>query len=141
MLIIFFSKTGIIQTTRPLDREDVAVFVLTIEARDHGTPSRNATCIVQVNVLDANDNAPNLGTIRANVTEERPAGEFVTRIVARDPDQGMNAVVEYALTIHGNQSLKIDATTGVVTTRVKFDYEEKRQHIFKIIATDKGMRS
>ena len=91
-----------------------------------------------MNVLDLNDNSPRLDTIVANVSEEQPRGEFVTRIVAKDPDQGRNGEVEYSLTIRGNQSLKIDAKTGDVITRVKFDYEEQKNHTFQIIATDKG---
>jgi hypothetical protein len=91
-----------------------------------------------VNVLDLNDNSPRLDTIVANVTEEKPKGEFVTRIVAIDPDQGRNGEVEYSLTIRGNQSLKIDAKTGDVITRVKFDHEEQKNDTFQIIATDKG---
>ena len=74
----------------------------------------------------------------ANVTEEQPKGEYVTRVIAIDPDQGRNGEVEYSLTIRGNQSLKIDPKTGVVTTRVKFDYEEQKNHTFQVIATDKG---
>ncbi len=74
----------------------------------------------------------------ANVTEEQPKGERVTQVIAIDPDQGRNGEVEYSLTIRGNQSLKIDPKTGVVTTRVKFDYEEQKNHTFQVIATDKG---
>ena len=74
----------------------------------------------------------------ANVTEEQPKGERVTQVIAIDPDQGRNGEVEYSLTIRGSQSLKIDPKTGVVTTRVKFDYEEQKNHTFPVIATDKG---
>lgn len=76
-----------------------------------------------------------------NVTEEKPAGEFVARIAATDYDSGRNGEVRYSLTVRGNQSLKIDPKSGVVTTRVKFDYENEKNHTFKIIATDKGKMS
>jgi hypothetical protein len=136
---VCFLYQGIVETTKALDREDIASFLITIEARDHGNPSRNSTALLRVNVVDLNDNSPSLDTVIANVTEEQPKGEFVTRIVAIDSDQGMNGEVEYSLTIRGNQSLKINPKTGVITTRVKFDYEEQRNHTFKIIATDKGI--
>ena len=94
-----------------------------------------------MNVLDANDNPPSLDTVIANVTEERPKGEFVTQIKAIDSDQGTNGEVEYSLNIRGNQSLKIDPKTGRITTKVKFDYEEQRNYTFEIIATDKGKQT
>ena len=74
----------------------------------------------------------------ANVTEEQPKGQYVTRVVAMDSDQGRNGEVEYNLTIRGLRSLNIDPKTGVITTKVKFDYEEQRIHTFIVIATDKG---
>ena len=138
LLNVYFVLIGIVETTKPLDREDVPSFLLTIEARDHGSPSRNSTVVLQVNVKDANDNSPRLGTVIANVTEEQPKGIFVTRILATDPDLGESGEVEYNLTIRGNQWLNIDRKTGNVTTKVKFDYEAQRQHTFKVIATDKG---
>ena len=136
---IFFLQ-GIVRTTKSLDREDIASFDITIIAKDQGNPSRNSTTILKVNVLDANDNSPRLDNIVANVTEEQPKGQFVTRVVAVDPDEGMNGEIEYSLTIRGSQALNIDPKTGVITTKVKFDYEEQRSHTFKIIATDKGKK-
>lgn len=136
---MFFLLKGVVKTTGPLDRELIPSFLITIEARDQGNPSRNSTALLQVNVLDANDNSPRLDTVVANVTEEQPTGEFVTRIVAVDSDLGKNGEIKYSLTIRGEQSLRINPDTGEVTTRVKFDYEQKRNHTFKIIATDKGI--
>ena len=135
-----FLLQGTVRTTKSLDREDIASFDITIIAKDQGNPSRNSTTILKVNVLDANDNSPRLDNIVANVTEEQPKGQFVTRVVAVDPDEGMNGEVEYSLTLRGTQSLNIDPKTGVITTKVKFDYEEQRNHTFKIIATDKGKK-
>ena len=136
--VSFLPLQGIVETTKPLDREDIASFHITIIAEDQGKPSRNSTAVLVVNVLDANDNSPRLDTIMANVTEEQPKGQYVTRVVAMDSDQGRNGEVEYNLTIRGLQSLNIDSKTGVITTKVKFDHEEQRIHTFIVIATDNG---
>ena len=79
-----------------------------------------------------------LATLWANVTEEQPKGLFVTRVVANDADEGMNAEIEYKLQSNGKQFLKINSTTGVVTTLVLFDFEVQRNHTFKVTASDKG---
>ena len=96
---------------------------------------------VFVKVVDANDNAPRFQFVpyRANVTEEQPEGQFVTRISAVDSDEGRNAEVEYKLaTQQGDKMLKIDPQSGVITTRVLFDYENEKVFTFKVTASDKG---
>ena len=44
--------------TRSLDYETVKEYVITVEARDGGTPSLSSTCVVKVLIVDANDNRP-----------------------------------------------------------------------------------
>lgn len=41
-----------------LDRETTPLYRLTVEARDHGFPVRSAVAVVTVNVVDVNDNPP-----------------------------------------------------------------------------------
>lgn len=92
-------------------------------------------------VLDANDNAPRFQNLPywANVTEEKPKGEFVARVSAVDSDDGRNAQIEYKLaTQRGEKMLQIDSKTGVITTRVLFDYENENVYTFKVTASDKG---
>lgn len=95
-----------------------------------------------MNVLDTNDNAPQflLPSFQGNATEEGPKEQFVTRIFAIDSDEGRNAEIEYKLaTQRAEQILKIDKQTGVIRTRVTFDYEEQDVHTFKVTAFDKGI--
>ena len=108
-------------------------------AKDLGTPSQNSTASLTVTVLDANDNAPKFdpNSLRANVTEEIPV-QYVTTVVATDADEGVNAEIEYHLESIATQFLEINSTTGVVTTKARFDFEVQKNHTFKVIATDKG---
>ena len=130
-----------ISTIVALDREDIPSFTINIRAKDLGSPSRNSTTFLTVTVSDANDNFPEFdsASLSANVTEERPKGEFVTRLVAKDLDIGPNAEIEYKLDSNAKQFLKIDSQTGTVTTLVPFDFEVQRNHSFKVIASDKGI--
>jgi len=43
---------------RALDYETVREYIITVEARDGGTPSLSSTCVVRVLIVDANDNRP-----------------------------------------------------------------------------------
>lgn len=115
-----------------------------IEASDLGSPNfRQSTVNLFVNVLDTNDNAPRflLHSLQGNVTEEGPKEQFVTRIFAVDSDEGRNAEIEYKLaTQRGEQILTIETQTGVIRTRVTFDYEQQKVHTFKVTAFDKGIQ-
>ena len=50
--------SGVLSLARPLDFETTPQYIMTVEARDGGTPSLRNTAIVKVNVTDANDNTP-----------------------------------------------------------------------------------
>lgn len=52
--------TGSIRLKSPLDFEKEATFVLTVEARDSGVGSLPAYAQVEIDVLDVNDNAPEI---------------------------------------------------------------------------------
>lgn len=132
--------TGVISTTVALDRESVPSFSVIVVAKDLGNPSRNSSTTLTVTVLDANDNPPkfDVPSLTANVTEERPPGQFVTRVVATDPDDGANAEIEYKLESNAKEFLNIDPKTGIVNTSARFDFEARRNYTFKVIASDKG---
>ena len=51
-------RTGRIRTTRPLDREEQAVYRLVIVVRDDNGAPGSATATITVTVVDVNDNAP-----------------------------------------------------------------------------------
>ena len=57
-MLFYYLKTGIITLQQALDYETLREYVLTVEARDGGTPSLSSTAMVKVNVTDANDNIP-----------------------------------------------------------------------------------
>lgn len=57
-LLSINSKSGVIQTAAELDRENTSLIRLKVVAQDHGTPPLTSTALFELNVLDANDNAP-----------------------------------------------------------------------------------
>uniref|UniRef100_A0A8C7EFB6 Cadherin domain-containing protein n=1 Tax=Nothoprocta perdicaria TaxID=30464 RepID=A0A8C7EFB6_NOTPE len=85
--------TGEIRSIRPLDREKLSQYTLTIKASDKGTPLQSTTVKVVINILDENDNAPRFSQIfSASVPENAPLGFTVTRVTTSDEDVGVNAV-------------------------------------------------
>ena len=71
------TKTGLIQTARSLDREQVATFNLLVEANDEDANS--GTTRLQIIVTDINDEAPQFleTAYFARVTENSPQGTQV----------------------------------------------------------------
>ena len=71
------TKTGLIQTARSLDREQVATFNLLVEANDEDANS--GTTRLQIIVTDINDEAPQFLEVAyfARVTENSPQGTQV----------------------------------------------------------------
>lgn len=90
-------QTGAITTTKPLDRELMAGYLLTVTAKDGGIPSMSDTTDVEISVTDVNDNAPTfdaqqyLGAVREDVL----IGTSVLKVTATDNDMGLNGRVSF----------------------------------------------
>ncbi|XP_026528519.1 cadherin-23, partial [Notechis scutatus] len=122
-----------------LDRENIAFYNLTIEARDRGVPSLSSTVMVGLNVLDVNDNDPILLNLPTNLTisEIAPISSFVTRILAKDVDSGRNALLTFSITA-GNRdnAFYINSTTGIVYVNRPLDRERVSEYRLTITVKD-----
>lgn len=108
--------SGIIQLEKHLDREQQAVYTLTLKAVDQGLPRKlTATGTVVVSVLDINDNPPvfEYREYGATVSEDILVGTEVLRVYAASRDIEANAEITYSI-ISGNEHGKfsIDSKTG-----------------------------
>ncbi|XP_066185590.1 protocadherin alpha-6-like [Sylvia atricapilla] len=88
-------KTGEIHLTGALDFEEVSIFDFRIEARDHGTPPLSGHCSVELQVLDVNDNAPEVRvtSLSVPVSEDAAVGTVVALLSVSDRDSGANGRV------------------------------------------------
>ncbi|XP_075932650.1 cadherin-23 isoform X2 [Anarhichas minor] len=122
-----------------LDRETTAFYNITVTARDLGTPSRNSSVVVGVNVRDINDNDPVLLNLpyNTNVSEGATIHTSVARVQARDADSGRNALLTYNITA-GNQdgAFYINDTTGVVQVNRPLDRERVAEYTLTITVKD-----
>ena len=62
------------------------------------------------------------------------------KVSATDLDSGTNGEVQYVLlyAVDVNSKFVVDSTTGSISTKAKLDYEQIRQHVLYIEASDKG---
>uniref|UniRef100_A0A672UFU7 Protocadherin alpha subfamily C, 2 n=1 Tax=Strigops habroptila TaxID=2489341 RepID=A0A672UFU7_STRHB len=88
-------KSGEIRLTGPLDFETVALYDLHVKARDQGTPPLSGHCKVVVEVLDVNDNAPEVWvtSLSVPVPEDAAVGTVVALLSVSDRDSGANGRV------------------------------------------------
>ncbi|NXM44886.1 PCDA8 protein, partial [Gymnorhina tibicen] len=88
-------NTGEIHLTAALDFEEVSIFDFRIEARDQGTPPLSSHCSVELEVLDVNDNAPEVWvtSLSVPVPEDASVGTVVALLSVSDRDSGANGRV------------------------------------------------
>ncbi|XP_053677409.1 protein dachsous [Anopheles nili] len=137
--------TGDITTRDSLDRETKAHYDLVVEARDQGTPYRSSRVSVRIQILDVNDNAPDIVDPQEDVVsvrEEQPIGTEVVKVRAIDRDNGQNASISYSI-LKGRDSdgysmFSIDAISGIIRTKISLDHEEKTIYRLAVAATDNG---
>ncbi|XP_029402618.1 protocadherin alpha-7 isoform X8 [Mus pahari] len=85
-----------------IDFEESKAYKIPLEARDKGLPPLIGHCTVLVEVVDANDNAPQLtvSSLSLPVSEDSQPGRVVTLISVFDRDSGANGQVTCSLTPH-----------------------------------------
>uniref|UniRef100_A0A8B9TAU6 Cadherin domain-containing protein n=1 Tax=Anas platyrhynchos TaxID=8839 RepID=A0A8B9TAU6_ANAPL len=92
-------QTGEIRLRGSLDFEEVRLYELQIEAQDKGTPPLSGHCEVVVEVLDVNDNAPEVWvtSLSVPVPEDASVGTVVALLSVSDRDSGANGRVRCAV--------------------------------------------
>ncbi|KAM8798907.1 protocadherin alpha-6-like [Eudromia elegans] len=92
-------NSGVISVSGELDFEDVPLYRLQVDATDRGMPPLSGHCKVVVEVLDVNDNAPEVWvtSLSVPVSEDAPLGTVVALLSVSDRDSGANGRVRCAL--------------------------------------------
>ncbi|XP_046839069.1 protocadherin Fat 4-like [Xenia sp. Carnegie-2017] len=145
--LVINNETGEISTSRPLDREKVSQYFLTVKAIDHGKPSLQGRTNVTINVLDVNDVIPNFNksSYSASVPEDTTKGTSIDCIVqAVDMDDGPAGAVTYELESEGNiedgnHVFSIGSITGEVKTATSLNFEKRRNFTVTVTACDNGV--
>ncbi|XP_050819034.1 protocadherin alpha-13-like isoform X8 [Gopherus flavomarginatus] len=87
--------TGEIRVNGELDFEDTNLYEVRVQASDRGNPPMVGQCTILVEILDVNDNAPELAvtSLSLPVPEDAPSGTVVALISVSDRDSGDNGKV------------------------------------------------
>ena len=120
------STSGEVLVASRLDRELSSSLIITIAARDLGSPPLEDTIDIIIILEDVNDYVPtfiNLPYV-GSVTEELLSIVSVVTVEAMDLDEGPEGVVNYSIVWQSSGQFSIDAITGELQTNGTLDREE-----------------
>ncbi|XP_058065437.1 fat-like cadherin-related tumor suppressor homolog [Anopheles bellator] len=134
-------ESGIVTLAKPLDREQKAVYNLSVSATDLGHPPLSNAAVLIINVQDINDNPPEFTSKHyfASVPEINSIGSEILKVLATSKDTGINAEISYSI-IGGNEHRKfaINNRTGILALADTLDYERAKDYFLTIQAVDGG---
>lgn len=135
------SKSGEIRVKGDVDYEKGNAYHITVQARDGGSPAMEGSCNVIVEIIDVNDNAPEvtLTSLTSSIREDSAPETVIALISARDLDFGVNGEVK--LTIPPGLPFKLNSAFGMhysLTTAGHLDREAVPEYTVVIRATDGG---
>lgn len=129
--------SGAVTILKQLDYDIIQEYHLNVTAYDLGFKSKSATAMLKVTLTDINDNAPifNQTEYNAYLPENLPPNSSVYKMIATDRDSPKNAIIHYSI-IEGNgrDYFAIDITSGVITSKISFDFEEENMYVLDILA-------
>ena len=137
--------SGVVTYNGGLSYEVSSSYVVVVQAKDEGTPSMSSTQSVTINIINVNEFNPKF-VIKPSkhmytkaIHENTGINSEVLTVTANDKDAGIFGKVTYSiLQSFSLYPFKINASTGVVSTTGKLDYEVKKEYNFVVIAADGG---
>nr|XP_046262322.1 protocadherin alpha-3-like [Scatophagus argus] len=135
------SKTGAILVKGQIDYEENPAFEIHAQASDKGQPPMSTDCKVLVEVVDLNDNAPEITvtSLLNTVKEDAEGGAAIALVSVLDKDGGENGVVKAV--IANDVPFKLDTNYKNYYSLVvngPLDRETKARYNVTIVATDGG---
>ncbi|XP_061755521.1 protocadherin gamma-C5-like [Nerophis ophidion] len=135
------SETGEIFLKGQLDYEKAVSYKIEVIAKDKGLPVMESHCRVQIDVIDVNDNAPEiiLTSEPQPVREDAPRGSVVALLTSRDADSANNSKVTLQLPKISPFTLKPSFSNSYeLVTSGALDRESVSEYKIEITATDSG---
>lgn len=137
-----FSKRSLRYKYTQLESSPENTYSLTILATDNGKPPMSSECLVTVNVVDANNNAPKFEErdYLSPVPEEAKSNQRLLKVTAKDvQDFGVNAEIIYSIVGgNGTKNFAIDKNSGWITLTDPVSGIGKIYNL-RVRATDKGV--
>uniref|UniRef100_A0A3B5M7Z7 Cadherin 18 n=1 Tax=Xiphophorus couchianus TaxID=32473 RepID=A0A3B5M7Z7_9TELE len=139
-------SSGVIRTTQPLDREDIPWHNITVMASEVDNPSLLRHVPVTVQVLDMNDNPPEIATNEeVIVCESSKLDQLIQTVTAVDKDDFANGqrfsfALPSQLPVNPNFTLKDngDSTANIIARRRRFNHLTQELYELPIVVWDGG---
>uniref|UniRef100_A0A3P8PES3 Cadherin domain-containing protein n=1 Tax=Astatotilapia calliptera TaxID=8154 RepID=A0A3P8PES3_ASTCA len=135
--------TGEIRVKGGIDFENMEVYKLDVHATDKGQPPMSTNCRVIINVLDLNDNKPEIEVTSLSkiVSEDSKPGTVVALISITDQDAGLNGKVICSISDNVPFDLKPSFQDNMYSLVIKhkLDRESVSHYDVTITATDCGV--
>ncbi|XP_030621284.1 protocadherin alpha-2-like [Chanos chanos] len=143
-MFVIDSFTGVITVNGNLDYEENSAFEIRAQVRDQGHSPRSSHCKILVEVVDVNDNAPEISvtSLMSPVQEDSATGTVVALVTITDKDDGKNGLATVELS--GSVPFKLKSPyKNYYSLEVKgpLDRESVSQYNITITATDEGTPS
>ncbi|KAG8133026.1 hypothetical protein E2320_010866, partial [Naja naja] len=136
------SQTGEIRTKVLLDYEEANAYEIAIYIKDKGSPAMEGHCNIRVELVDVNDNSPEImmTTLSSSVQEDAPIGTVIALIQAKDNDSEENGQVCLEIPRHVPFKL-VSSFKGhySLVTNGPLDREKTAGYSITIKATDSGI--
>ncbi|XP_043925796.1 protocadherin gamma-C3-like [Protopterus annectens] len=135
------SATGVITLNGSVDFEDTSRYELYILATNKGPRSEVALCKILVEIIDLNDNGPEISvtSVSHSIPEDAPTGTVVAFISVADKDSGPNGHVSCKISHNIPFQLKPSLNNYyTLVTSNALDRELVSEYNVSVWATDQG---
>lgn len=131
--------TGVVRTTRSLDRESRTLYTLKAVATDGSTQGPlSSVASLTIQVDDVNDNVPvcDQNPLHAWVSMRTQPNQIVTTVVATDADQGENGTVQFKF-LAEESLFDINSASGEISLRrrVRAGFSGRK---LEVLVSDRG---
>ncbi|XP_060752563.1 protocadherin alpha-2-like [Tachysurus vachellii] len=135
---------GDINVKSNIDYEKHSAVELRIQAQDKGHSPRRSTCKVLIEVVDVNDNAPEISVtlLMSSVSEDIKPGTDIALITVSDKDSGTNGKVNCKLLVPSPFKLQLSYKNSyALVVNEALDREQVSQYNVTVVANDEGTPS
>uniref|UniRef100_A0A2C9K965 Cadherin domain-containing protein n=1 Tax=Biomphalaria glabrata TaxID=6526 RepID=A0A2C9K965_BIOGL len=133
--------SGILKARTTFDHEVEKKLNVIVLATDEGRPSLVSTATVMVNILDINDNYPEIITRELHVPEGGGKMKFVGKLEGTDKDSGINAELVFSMPPTEDKTDQIFKVNpdGSIYALQELDRETQDRYILFLEVRDKGV--
>ncbi|XP_021265912.1 protocadherin alpha-C2-like isoform X7 [Numida meleagris] len=132
--------SGEVRVNGTLDYEEASSYEIYVQATDQGPVSMAGHCKVLVNIVDANDNVPEvvLTSLYSPVPEDARPGTVVALMSVTDQDSGLNKQVSLRIPPGLPFMLNSFKNSYTLITQGNLDREKAAAYNITVTATDSG---